>query len=162
MTKPNRMQRQLSALQNLPGPLRRRATTFALGRVVPFLSTSGVHFEELTPDTVRVRIANHKKAQNHIGGVHAAAMALLAETATGFVLGMNIPDDKLPLIKSMHIDYVRRSEGAMQATAHFPAEARVRVARDPKGEVTIPVTVTDDSGHAPIEATMVWAWRSKR
>lgn len=34
--------------------------------------------------------------QNRIGGVHATVMALIAETASGFVLVMNLPDDKRP------------------------------------------------------------------
>ena len=41
-------------------------------------------------------IAHRRKVQNHIGGVHATATALLAETATGMVVGMNLPDEKLP------------------------------------------------------------------
>ena len=31
------------------------------------------------------------QVQNHIKGVHACAMALLAESATGAVFGMNVP-----------------------------------------------------------------------
>lgn len=51
------------------------------------------------------------KVQNHIGGVHACGMALAAESATGILMGMNVPDSRLPLCKSMTIDFKRRAEG---------------------------------------------------
>ncbi len=42
---------------------------------------------------------NRFRVQNHIKGVHACAMAILAESATGTVFGMNVDDSKLPLLK---------------------------------------------------------------
>ncbi len=44
-----------------------------------------------------------RKVQNHIGGIHACGMALLSESATGLVFGMNVPDSHVPLIKSMKV-----------------------------------------------------------
>ena len=54
-------------------------------------------------------------------GIHAAAMALLAESASGFLVGMNVPDDKLPLIKTMKIDYLKRAQGDLTAIATLEA-----------------------------------------
>ncbi len=51
-----------------------------------------------------VGMANHKAMQNHIGQIHACAMALLAETATGFVTAMNVPDSAVVLIKSLKVE----------------------------------------------------------
>ena len=146
----------------LPQGLRTWATSFALGRVVPLVGTAGLRYEEITPQRVVVRIRNQRKVQNHIQGVHAAAMALLAETATGFCVGMNLPDDKLPLIKTMKIDYVRRSQGDMVAAASLRPEQVQQILSQDKGEVTVPVTITDASGQEPIQAEMVWAWVPKK
>lgn len=60
--------------------------------------------------------------QNHIKGVHAAAMALLAETATGFLTGLHIPDNRILLIKSLHVDYLKVVEGGLTATATLSTE----------------------------------------
>lgn len=57
------------------------------------------------------------RVQNHIKGVHACGMALLAESATGAAFGMNLPDEALPLLKSMSIDYVRVAKGDLRAIA---------------------------------------------
>ncbi len=58
-----------------------------------------------------VTLKNRRRVQNHIGGIHACGMALAAESATGIVVGMNVPDTAIPLCKSIKINFVRRCEG---------------------------------------------------
>lgn len=99
--------------------------------------------------------------QNHIKGVHAAAMALLAETATGFLTGLHIPDNRILLIKSLHVDYLKVVEGGLTATATLYRTAKY-IADHEKGELVIPVTVIDDAGNEPIQCQMLWAWLPKR
>ena len=152
----------MAGFQRLPGFVRPWATSFLLGRVVPLVGTAGLRFDELSSQRVVVRIRNRRPVQNHIKGVHAAGMALLAETATGFCVGMNLPDDKLPLIKTMKIDYVRRSQGDMVAVASLRAEQVQQILTQDKGEVTVPVTITDESGQEPIQCEMIWAWVPKK
>jgi acyl-coenzyme A thioesterase PaaI-like protein len=157
----NNITRLLSTLNKLPDSLQVRAISTILGTVVPYVGTSGLRYEKLTNNEVVVSIRNRRKVQNHIKGVHAAAMALLAETATGFVVGMNLSDDKLPLIKSLHVDYKRRTVGDMRAVATLSDEQVTMIQREPKGEVLVPIVVTDESGQQPIECQMLWAWVSK-
>jgi hypothetical protein len=96
--------------------------------------------------------------QNHIGGVHAAAMALLAETATGMVVGMNVRDDCLPLAKQMQVNFKKRSQGAMRAVAVLDDSQRAAMQQSDKGEVKVRVEVSDESGAAPVECEFTWAW----
>lgn len=158
----NRLARTIGALDVLPGPLRRRLTSLLFNSQVRFAGTGGLRFEALEPSHAVVVVANRRKVQNHIGGVHAAAMALLAETATGAVFGMNVPDDRLPLLKSMHVDYLRRAQGGLRAVATLDDAARASIAAEPKGEVVVPVTITDETGEEPIRAQMTWAWVQKK
>ncbi|HNG09749.1 MAG TPA: DUF4442 domain-containing protein [Agitococcus sp.] len=146
----------------LPANIRATVISKIFGKVVPYVGTSGLLYEEITPERVVVSIKNQRKVQNHINNVHAAAMALLAETATGFVVGMNLPDDKLPLIKSLKVNYYKRTQGDMRAVATLTPEDIARIEREPKGEVLVPVIVTDESGGEPIKCEMLWAWVSKR
>ena len=159
---PNRLQRVLNPIEKLPGPVRTKARSMAIGKVVPFVGTADLVCEALGPDGGVFTIANKKKVQNHISGVHAAAMALLAETATGLTLGVHVPDDKLPLLKSMHIDYVKRAQGDLRAEAKLTLEQIERVHTEPKGSVNVAVTVTDESGSEPIKCEMIWAWIPKK
>jgi len=88
-------------------------------------------------------------------------MALLAETATGFCVGMNLPDDKLPLIKTLKVDYLKRASGDLTAVAQLRPEQIEQMFTQDKGDVTVPVVITDQSGQSPIQCEMVWAWVPK-
>ena len=157
----NQLQRVVESSKWLPANVRATVVSKILGKVVPYVGTSGLLYEEISSERVIVSIRNQHKVQNHIKNVHAAAMALLAETATGFVVGINLPDDKLPLIKSLKVDFYKRTQGDMRAVATLTPEDVARIATEPKGELWVPVTVTDESGNEPIKCEMLWAWVPK-
>jgi uncharacterized protein (TIGR00369 family) len=158
----NRFSKIMSRIDKLPRPLRTRARSLVLGRVVKFVGTAHLDIEEVTAERAVVSVKNRGRVQNHIGSVHAAAMALLAETATGFVVGMNVPDDRVPVIKSMHVNFVKRAKGALRAVAELTAEQRETIASSDKGETMVKVSVTDEAGIEPIVCEMIWAWTPKR
>jgi acyl-coenzyme A thioesterase PaaI-like protein len=147
---------------SLPAGMRSWAITYLFARFVPFLGTAGLVFEEVGRERMVVSVKNRKKVQNHIKGLHAAAMALLAETASGFVVGMNVPDDKLMLLKSMKVSYYKRAQGDMRAVATLNAEQVQRMFAEDKGDVLVDVVVTDESGESPIVCEMLWAWVPKK
>lgn len=159
---PNRLARVVAGIERLPAPLRPRALSWAFGSQVRFVATAGIRIECLEAGRAVMHLANRRKVQNHIGGVHAAAMALLAETATGAVLGMNVPDTHLPLLKTMHVDYLRRAQGGLTAVATLDESMRRRIVSEDRGELVVPCTVTDESGAEPIACAMTWAWVPKR
>ena len=142
--RPNQLAQRVATMKKVPAPLQPWLISKLLGSVVPLVGTAGLRFDEITPERVVVSIRNRKPVQNHIKGVHAAAMALLAETATGFCVGMNLPDDKLPLIKTMKVDYLKRSVGNMKAVAQLRPEQIEQMFTQDKGEVLVPVVITDD------------------
>ena len=154
----NLLSRTVARLSGLPPGLRSLVVTFAFGRRVPFVATGGIRIEALEEGRAVMTMKNRRRIQNHLGGIHATAMALLAETATGAAVGMTLPDSRIPLLKSMHVDYVRRAGGTLRAEASLPAELRARVRTDEKGEVVVPVRITDASGEEPIKCQLTWAW----
>ena len=162
MPQKNRLARTMGFLDPLPSPLRARAASLFMGRMVPYVGTSRLRIEEMTPERVVVTVPNHRAVRNHIRGVHAAAMTLAAETASGFVVGMNVPDDRLPLMKSLHVDFRRRLEGALRVEAWLTEAQREEILLEEKGEVLVPLRAIDDSGREPIECEMRWAWVPKR
>jgi acyl-coenzyme A thioesterase PaaI-like protein len=157
----NQLKRVVESSKWLPANVRATVVSKILGKVVPYVGTTGLLYEEISSERVIVSIRNQHKVQNHIKNVHAAAMALLAETATGFVVGINLPDDKLPLIKSLKVDFYKRTKGDMRAVATLTPEDVASIATEPKGELWVPVTVTDESGNEPIKCEMLWAWVPK-
>jgi acyl-coenzyme A thioesterase PaaI-like protein len=161
MAASTRLSRAIDRVERLPGPIRTFARSFAIGRVIPFVGTAGLCIEQLDRERCTIALRNRRKVQNHIGGVHATATALLAETATGMVVGMHLPDGKLPLLKRLDIQYLKRAQGAVRAEAWLLAEDIARMQGDERGEVMVPVTVTDEAGTVTVECAISWAWITK-
>jgi len=155
---PNRLQRQLGRLVEVPAFARPWYRNIVMRRAVPFTGTAGIDFVEMTPGQVTVALANVHKVQNHIEGIHASAMNLLAETATGMVVGMNVRDDCLPLAKALTMAFRKRATGALTAVATLTPEQQHALHSTDKGEVTVKVVVTNEAGVEPVECTFVWAW----
>lgn len=159
----NRMQKQLGKLNVLPTKLRLKLTTLFIRKMIPFVGTAKIRFESVTPEKVVAVIPNQKRNQNHIQSVHAAATALLAETSSGICFGLNLPDDKLPLLKSMHVQYTKRTQGDLTATTTLtdPAEIQ-RLNNDEKGDITFDVEIRDETGELTNITAMTWAWIPKK
>ncbi|MDO9403646.1 MAG: DUF4442 domain-containing protein [Polaromonas sp.] len=156
---PNRLERQLSEIADVPAFARNWFRSVVLRRAVPFTRTAGLDFLQVDCDRVEIGIRNERKVRNHIGGVHASAMNLLAETATGMVVGMNVRDDCIPLAKEMKMVFHKRATGSLKAVATLSEEQRALIRATDKGEITVPVVVTDEAGVNPVACEFVWAWR---
>lgn len=142
--------------------MQKTALSYSIGNFVKFIGTAGIQFEKMSAEEVVLSLKNKKKVQNHLGQVHAAATALLAETATGMIVGMNLPDDKIPLMKNMSISYTKRSQGAQKAIATIDPAMIEQFKTEDKGDILVPVTITDSVGTEVIQAEMLWAWIPKK
>ena len=158
----NRLEKIVSRINQLPKQVRPTALTAFFGRTVKFTGTSGVRVESLSRDRCIITLRNRKAVQNHIGSIHAIANALIAETATGYLVGMNVPDAAVPVIKTIKLDYVKRAKGDMRAEAWLTLEQIEQIAAQEKGEVTVAVKITDAANQEPVLAEMVWAWTPKK
>ncbi len=160
--KANRLSRYVSKINHLPLFSRSFLLTKLFCSQVKFANTAGVKLQEVNNKKVLLSLANKKRVQNHIGGIHAVAAALLAESATGLILGLNLPDSRLPLLKSMSLNYYQRMQGDLTATALLTDEQITQIQQQEKGDLIIAVELTDESGQAPIVAEMHWAWINKK
>lgn len=160
--RPNKLAKLVGYCYRLPARWQSAALSLLFGRTIKFAGTAGIKVCSLTTEAAHLQLANRKKVQNHIGSVHAAATALLAESASGFLVGMNLPDDKLPLLKSMHVDYLKRSTGALTARVSLSEPQRASMLAEDKGDITLTVEIIDEAGIAPVLAQMTWAWVPKK
>ena len=161
----NQFTKLLSITKYLPASARSSILSKAFGKVVPYVGTTGVYYETVEPNQVVVSLNNTKAVQNHIGSIHAVAITLLAETATGFILGLNLPSDRVLLIKSYSVNFYRPiKRGQIAAVASLSDEQRLDILNTPKGEMVIPCVIHDresDSDRDPIVVEMTWAWIPK-
>jgi acyl-coenzyme A thioesterase PaaI-like protein len=158
----NRFSSFVSKVHKAPKFMQSFLLTTFFNSKVKFAGTTGVKIEKVTHQQTILSLKNKKSVRNHIGGIHAIAAAVLAESATGIVFGMNVPDDRVPLLKSMTVEYQRRMQGNLKAIANLTAEQICIIEQQEKGDMTVAVTITDDSGQMPIICQMQWAWVSKK
>ncbi|MDF1762383.1 MAG: DUF4442 domain-containing protein [Oleibacter sp.] len=158
----NKLARAMAVIDKCPSSMRIWLRSAIIGRIIPFAGTASSRFIELNNHTCVVAIRNKRKVGNHIGTLHAAAMALAAESATGFVMGINVPDDKLVVIKTMKLNYLKRTNGDLTATATLTDAHIKNILNDEKGEITVPVVLRDADNNETVTAEMTWAWTPKR
>lgn len=157
----NRFSRAIKTIKKLPKVTHSFLFTQLFCSQVKYARTSRITIVDIEPQQVKLLIKNHRKVQNHIGGVHAIAVALLAESATGIVFGMNLPDTALPLLKSMTMHFQRRMQGDLTAVASI-SEQQISQLTEEKGSMEIVVTITDESAEQPVQCIMNWAWVTKK
>lgn len=158
----NRFSKLVNKVNWFPKKLRPFLLTKFFTSKVKFAGTTGIEIRDISLQSVEINLSNKKKVQNHIGGIHAIAAAVLAESATGIVFGMNVKDECLPLLKSMTIGYQRRMQGSLNAVATLNEEQQQCIQQSEKGSVVVPVTITDESNEQPIVCQMEWAWVPKK
>jgi len=158
----NRLGRYVAKINQQGNWLRRFLLSQLFGRAVKFAGTASVQVSELNFQRAELKLCNKTKVQNHIGSVHAAAMALLGESASGFLVGLHVPDDRIPLLKSMHLDYVKRATGDLTAVAELSESQALAIRDSEKGEITVDVRILDSLSVEPVLAQFVWAWVPKQ
>ena len=157
----NRLVRRVRAWP-LPEGLRRRIVTLGAGLTVPYLRTSAIELHEVDGARVEVALKNRRKVQNHMKTVHASAMFLLAESATGTVLAANLPDGARFATTHIEIDYKRKARGDLKAVATLTEAQRHEVRTAPEGRLTVPVRLTDEDGNEPATFHIEWSWKQPR
>jgi acyl-coenzyme A thioesterase PaaI-like protein len=144
---------------DLAPSLRQPLVTRAVGTVIPFVDTAGCFIEAYTPTRVAVRLDNRTAVQNHLGGVHAAALALLAETASGLVVALNVPSESAPLLRTMEVSFERYAREAVQAEAVLSTDEADHIQSKPIGRMDVEVTLTaPDADETLVSSELEWAW----
>ncbi len=142
-----------------PERLRRPLVTRAVGSVIPFVETAGCFITAYTPTRVALQLDNREAVQNHLGGLHAAALALLAETASGLVVALNVPPASAPLLRTMEVSFDRYAQQTVQAEAVLTADESDRIQSKPIGRVSVDVTLTaPEDDETLVSSTLEWAW----
>jgi len=158
----NKFRKIISKVNKMPRFTRSFLLTKIFCSQVKFASTASIKLISVSPTQTVLSLENKKKVQNHIGGIHAIGAALLAESATGIVFGMNVADSCIPLLKSMTVHYQRRMQGNLTAIAKL-SEADIHlIENSDKGCLMVNVEITDESEQQPIVCEMEWAWVTKR
>jgi acyl-coenzyme A thioesterase PaaI-like protein len=118
-------------------------------RRAPYFSTITPRFLELRPGCSRVSMPKRRMVENHIGTVHAIAMANLVELAAGMVTEVTIPPAMRWIPRGMTIEYLAKATTGVTATARLD-----RSEWHGAENVGVPVSVHDTQGREVVRAVV--------
>ena len=116
----------------------------------PYFASISPTFISLEPGRAVVSMKKRRKVQNHIGTIHAIAMANLCEIAAGVLTEVTIPISMRWLPRGMTIQYLAKAETTIRVTATMP---------EPPGtdatDLVVNCDVQDASGKTVVSAQII-------
>jgi len=137
-------------------PLPGGKTLFSLlvARMAPYSGSIGARVEELSPGWCRVSLRDRRRIRNHLGSIHAIAIANLAEMASGLAVLAGLPPTVQGIVTGFSISYSRKARGRLVAECHAPT---LDVTSEQECEASL--AITDAEGNVVARATARWRLR---
>ena len=128
---------------------------------IPFNAPHGFKIKNLGPDAVIISLPNRKLNHNHIGGVHACAMATVGEYCAGMALLSSFGISKYRLILSeLNVKYTYQGRVDLEGIC-YPNQIDVEAVKnglekENKYLQPLKTIIRDLNGREVAEVTTVW------
>ena len=142
-----------------------RKLNFSLLRIIPFNLPHKLNISHVSGDRIETYLPYRRKNLNHLKGIHACAIATLAEYTTGIFLLQKASSEGYRLImKHLHIEYHYQARSAVKASfglSDQEFETRVKVPLSQNGVVLEDFTIKVYDMEENLIATGVITWQLK-
>ncbi len=142
--------------------LYRRILSWSLNRMVPFNKPHRFKIKAVSQEQLQVILPYRKRNLNHLKGLHACALATLAEVSSGFLLVIRLNPKKYRLIlQKLEVEY--HYQGKMDAVSEFTIdelwlEKKVITPLQNQDSIVLPceVKIHDTEGNHLATGTAHW------
>ena len=139
--------------QRLSGkPGGKRLFAWLLGRAVPYSGSVRPYVVELGPGHARVEIVDRRAIRQHLGSVHAIALANVGELASGLAMTAGLPPTVRGIVTGLSIEFRKKARGRLTTTSD------VSIPQSVPGPIEheVEAITTDDSGDVVAVTRVRW------
>lgn len=91
-----------------------------IGKMVPYTGTIGARVRALRIGHCEVEMDDKPQLRNHLGSIHAIALANLAELAGNLSLVYSMPDGARFIVAGISMEYLKKARGTITAFGECP------------------------------------------
>ena len=150
--RPSAGERLLSAwraLEPLPGG---RFLFACLVRwMIPYTGSVWPRVELLEPGHAKISIRQRRRLEQHLGSIHAIALANVAEFASGAAMTTALPNGYRGIVTKMQLEYFKKARGVVTAEARTALPDLTA-----EGEHDFVAEVRDEAGDVVTKAIVTW------
>jgi acyl-coenzyme A thioesterase PaaI-like protein len=133
-------------------PFGRALFGMLFGAMVPYSGSIGATVLTLEPGHAKLALRDRRAVRNHLGSIHAIALANLGELASGLAMTTALPAGVRGIVVRIECEYGKKARGSLVA------EARVTVP-EVKGDTDHEVRAEISDGGGSNVATVRVHWR---
>ena len=156
-----------SLFQNFT-PMKIKLLNPVLRQVIPFNRPHKIALVSVDETKVTASIPNKRVNHNHLGGIHACAIATLGEFCAGLALTKHFPIMKYrPIMKNLSIDYLYQGKSELKGESIINQNDIDRVKgeliNEPKSFIDMNTSIYDKDKNLVAKVTSVWqikSWKS--
>jgi acyl-coenzyme A thioesterase PaaI-like protein len=138
-----------------------RLLNLVMPQVIPFNRPLGLKIRELTTSHAEVEMPFKRANKNHLGGLHACALATIGEFTAGILILRRMdPTRQRLVLKRLEVEYMKQGRGKATAKAEWPEGSSMSVeefrSSEQAEEISMSTVVSRADGEALASVRTVW------
>jgi acyl-coenzyme A thioesterase PaaI-like protein len=126
-----------------------------LGVLIPYTGTARPELVELEPGRSLIRLRDRRRVRNHLGSIHAIAMANVGEFAGGIAVTAALGPGQRAILRRLEVRYDKKARGTLEI--HGAADAsQVRAATTENTTIPARSKLVDGAGNVVAEVVTDW------
>jgi acyl-coenzyme A thioesterase PaaI-like protein len=119
--------------------------------MVPYTGSVSPRVERLEPGYARISITQRRRLEQHLGSIHAIALANVAEFASGAAMSAALPAGFRGIVTKFTVEYFKKARGTVTAESRITLPDLTE-----EGEHDFTSEVKDEAGDIVARATVRW------